>query len=59
MYKSIVVGPIEDVLLYLTRRAQENNTVFHRLQKEKDLLKKEIMRRIVSSSLGNSSDDKR
>ncbi|KAJ8044135.1 Hydroxyproline dehydrogenase [Holothuria leucospilota] len=50
VYKSIVVGPIEDVLLYLTRRAQENNTVFHRLQKEKDLLKKEIWRRMVSSS---------
>ncbi|PIK40535.1 putative proline dehydrogenase 2 [Apostichopus japonicus] len=46
VYKSIVVGPVEDVLVYLLRRAQENNTVFHRLQKEKNLLKQEILRRM-------------
>ncbi|XP_041455719.1 hydroxyproline dehydrogenase-like [Lytechinus variegatus] len=47
-YKSIPFGSIEDVLANMSRRAQENKTVFHRLEQEKKMLRKEISRRTFS-----------
>ncbi|XP_072048032.1 hydroxyproline dehydrogenase-like [Amphiura filiformis] len=42
MYKSIPFGGVNDVLPYLSRRAQENKTVFHRLTKEKHMIQEEL-----------------
>lgn len=47
-YKSIPFGSMEDVLANMSRRAQENKTVFHRLKQEKKMLRQEIGRRTLS-----------
>ena len=47
MYKSIPFGEVGEVLPYLSRRAQENKTVFHRLTKEKNLIKEELKNRVL------------
>ena len=47
MYKSIPLGEVDDVLPYLSRRAQENKTVFHRLTKEKRLIRDELRKRML------------
>eukprot|EP00057_Strongylocentrotus_purpuratus_P012646 XP_011667120.1 PREDICTED: probable proline dehydrogenase 2 [Strongylocentrotus purpuratus] len=49
-YKSIPFGCMEDVLANMSRRAQENKTVFHRLKQEKKMLRQEISRRTLSIS---------
>ncbi|XP_055373872.1 proline dehydrogenase 1, mitochondrial isoform X1 [Condylostylus longicornis] len=46
-YKYIPYGPVQEVLPYLSRRAQENKTVLKKLSKEKRLLLAEITRRIL------------
>lgn len=46
IYKSIPYGPIEDVMPYLVRRAQENQSVLQGIRKERDLLRKELKQRI-------------
>uniref|UniRef100_A0A8C3HEC9 Proline dehydrogenase n=1 Tax=Chrysemys picta bellii TaxID=8478 RepID=A0A8C3HEC9_CHRPI len=47
IYKSIPYGAVEDVLPYLVRRAQENQSVLQGIRKERDLLRRELWRRLL------------
>ncbi|KAK7919656.1 hypothetical protein WMY93_010940 [Mugilogobius chulae] len=46
IYKSVPYGSVDDTLPYLVRRAQENRTVLQGIRKERDLLRKEVHRRL-------------
>ncbi|XP_073345646.1 hydroxyproline dehydrogenase [Pagrus major] len=46
VYKSVPYGSVDDTLPYLVRRAQENRTVLQGIRKERDLLRKELYRRL-------------
>uniref|UniRef100_A0A0N5CJF5 Proline dehydrogenase n=1 Tax=Thelazia callipaeda TaxID=103827 RepID=A0A0N5CJF5_THECL len=48
VYKYVPYGPIEKVLPYLSRRAQENGSVFGKVKKEVSLLFREVLRRILT-----------
>lgn len=50
-YKYIPYGPIEEVLPYLSRRAQENKGVLKKIKKEKRLLLTELGRRITQGRI--------
>lgn len=46
IYKSIPYGSVNEVIPYLVRRAQENQSVLRGIRKERDLLEKELKRRL-------------
>ncbi|XP_006899777.1 PREDICTED: probable proline dehydrogenase 2 [Elephantulus edwardii] len=50
VYKSIPYGSLEEVIPYLIRRAQENQSVLHGARREQKLLGQELRRRLLGGA---------